>query len=169
VEEKSVWVADLNSQGELATQAVYTYALLEPLPGAADMIAQFSGCIWRDPEGFETIAPPAPRISLRWRASAKTAGIATLRCRDDLASISLLCTGIEPQADQLTLQAFQRRLLQQLRDTGVEPAFALLELPQRPLVATVNFHSPEDERERLVVALADRCFAASYFRYHSLA
>jgi hypothetical protein len=167
--EKYFCVADLNSRGELRARTDYAYDLLEQLPGAAVMIAQFSTCLWREPEGFQTQAPPAPRITLRWRAVAPTAGIATIRCREDLVSVSLLCSGLDAQADQLTLEAFQQHLLHQLRDTDIEPAFALMELHSRPLVATVNFLDPADERERVVAALSDRCFAASYFRYHGLA
>ena len=69
----------------------------------------------------------------------------------------------------LLQKAFQRHLLTELRDTGYEPAFALLDLHQRPLVATVAFASPPDPQRQLLVALADRCFAAAYFRYLQLA
>src|SRR5205814_862441 len=92
-------------------------------------------------------------LTLRWKAVAPTAGIATVRFDDavstssgqaQLASVSLLASGLDPDADQITLQAFQRHLLTELRDTGYEPAFALLDLRQRPLVATVAFASPPD-------------------------
>jgi hypothetical protein len=86
-----------------------------------------------------------------------------------LVSLSLLCTGLNAAADQITLQAFQRHLLTELRDTGYEPAFALMDLRQRPLVATVGFAAPPDPQRQLLVALADRCFAAAYFRYLQLA
>jgi hypothetical protein len=56
-----------------------------------------------------------------------------------------------------------------LHDTGVEPSFALMDLEQRPVVATINFKSPEEHADQLVAALSDRCFAASYFRYQNLA
>ena len=39
---------------------------------------------------------------------------------------------------------------------------------RRPLVATINFQSPPDGPRQAVAALADRCFAASYFRYLGL-
>ncbi|MGC4076083.1 MAG: hypothetical protein QM702_03435 [Rubrivivax sp.] len=108
-------------------------------------------------------------LRFRWSASAPTAGVATIRADEQLASLSILATGINPSADSITLAAFQRRLTQELHDTGFEPAFGLLELDQRPLVATVPFYSPSEESARLIVALADRCFAASYFRFHQLA
>ena len=50
----------------------------------------------------------------------------------------------------------------------IEPAFHLMEVIERPLVATINFQDPEDAAVRNIVALADRCFAASYFRFHQL-
>ncbi|HEX8524239.1 MAG TPA: hypothetical protein VF669_18435 [Tepidisphaeraceae bacterium] len=166
---KTFWVADLNVQGELSSQAEYTYDALDTVAGQTEMIPQFSAALWRDPDEFETKAPWAPSVTLRWAATAPTAGIATIRCGGELASVSLLCTGKDPNADRVTLEAYQRFLLQQLHGTQTEPAFALLELTKRPLVATINFLSPPEERERVTVALADRCFAASYFRYHQLA
>jgi hypothetical protein len=40
---------------------------------------------------------------------------------------------------------------------------------ERPLAATINFVPPVEEQDRMLVAVADRCFAASYFRCHDLA
>jgi hypothetical protein len=114
---------------------------------------------------------PAVRsdTTFRWLASAQTAGIATLRTAGHLTSLSLLASGVDPRADHLTLDAFQTHLLRELHDTGIEPSFALMDLSQRPLVATINFRSPDEQADQLVAALSDRCFAASYFRYQNLA
>jgi len=166
---KPFWVADLNAKGELHAQQSYTYDDLEKIPGAGDLIAQFSSSIWRNPEEFEIQLSWTSNLKIRWRASAPTAGIATLRSGTDLLALSLLCTGINPAADQITLQAFQRHLLAELHDTGYEPGFDLMDLDRRPLVATINFRTPDDLREQMTTALCDRCFAASYFRYHQLA
>ena len=164
------FVADLNVKGELQLKAEYSYNQLAQLPGALELIAQFSGQLWRSSEEFETLLPLArSKLKLRWRASARTAGIATLRSGDELASLSLLASGIDASADQITLQTFQSYLLHEWHDTGVEPAFALLDLPERPLLATINFRGPPDPTDQLLVALSDRCFAAAYFRFHSLA
>jgi hypothetical protein len=163
------WVADFNTRGELRSKMEYGYEQLERVPGASSLIAQFSSSLWRDPKEFETNLN-AGHLRLRWFASADTAGIATLRTDGKLASLSLLASGIDAEADQLTLQAFQQHLLRELHDTGIEPAFGLLELKQRPLVATINFEQPiHTELDQLAAALADRCFAASYFRYQHLA
>jgi hypothetical protein len=168
-EPQQFWVADLNAKGELHAQQAYRYDDLERIPGASELIAQFSGALWRTPEEFEIQLSWTSGLKMRWRASAATAGIATLRSGLDLTSLSLLCTGINDATDQITLAAFQRHLLAELHDTGFEPGFDLMELKRRPLVATINFRTPEEARERMVTALADRCFAASYFRYHQLA
>ena len=163
-------VADITVSGELQSKASYSYALLEQVPGALDLITHFATSLWRTPDEFELPFPPPQRhITLRWRSSARTAGIATVRSHADLASVSLLATGIDPDADTITLRAFQQHLLRELRDTSFEPAFALMDLTERPLVATINFFSPPDESDRLAVALCDRCFAAAYFRTHNLA
>src|SRR4051812_9652794 len=73
------FVADLNAKGELRAEAEYRYEQLEQVPGAADLISTFSAAVWRSPEEFETaLHPRNRRLTLRWRASAATAGIATV-------------------------------------------------------------------------------------------
>lgn len=164
------FVADLNARGELRAEAEYRYEQLDQVPGAGDLISTLSAAVWRSPAEFETpLHPRNRRLTIRWRSSASTAGIATVRNGDELASISLLCSGLDENADSITLKAYQQHLLAELRDTGYEPAFALMELRQRPLVATVTFHTPPDPTDQLLVALADRCFAAAFFRFLSLA
>lgn len=163
-------VADLNVRGELLAKASYTYALLEQIPGAIDLIGHFATSLWRSPQQFELPFPPPQRhLSVRWSASAPTAGIATIRFEKELATLSLLACGIDRDADHITLDAFQKHLLRELRDTSYEAGFDLMHLSERPLIATVNFLSPPNEVDKLIVALADRCFAAAYFRTQNLA
>jgi hypothetical protein len=162
---KPFHVADLSPQGELRQQTRYTYDQLAQLPGAADLIVSFSAILYREPEGFELpLGEPAGGLSLRFRASADSAGIATVRAQSQLVSLSFLAAGLQPHADRITLQAFQHHLVQATRDTPFEPAFALLDLPDRPLLATIAFSSPPDDAIRYLAAIADRCFAAAYFR-----
>ncbi|HEX8916428.1 MAG TPA: hypothetical protein VF796_29015 [Humisphaera sp.] len=163
-------MADLNAQGELQLKAEYRYDLLVQIPGAADLIGRASGLLWRHPDGFEEAVAVGDRtgFTLRWRPSSQTAGIATLRDGDALVSLTLLASGIDADGDAVTLRAFQSHLLRELHDTGVEPAFGLTDLADRPLAATFNFHTPGDLPGRAVAALADRCFAASYFRFQGL-
>jgi hypothetical protein len=150
--------------------AEYRYAHLEQVPGAAELIGHFSGSLWRSPEEFEGPLPvEGSHLGFRWRSSSETAGVATLRDGADLISLSLLACGVDPERDTITLKAFQRHLLEELRDTGFEPAFALMDLKVRPLSATINFQSPTARVDQVVAALADRSFAAAYFRYHALA
>ena len=87
----------------------------------------------------------------------------------DLTAVSLLASGVSQVSDTLTLETFQKHLLRELHDTGFEPAFGLVGLTERPLSATFNVKSPDAHVDRLVAALADRCFAASYFRFQGLA
>ncbi|HSU67401.1 MAG TPA: hypothetical protein VLJ39_11050 [Tepidisphaeraceae bacterium] len=163
-------VADLSAGGELRVKSEYRYDLLEQIPGAAELIGRLSGLLWRSPEEFEEpLTGPRSRLQFRWRSSSETSGIATLRCEGELISVTLLCSGLSEDQDRLTLEAFQTHLLRELRDTGFEPAFGLMDLPERPLAATVNFHSPADVVDQHVAALTDRCFAAAYFRYQNLA
>src|SRR5437764_11949464 len=107
-------VADLDARGELHAREVYGYDDLVQVPQAADLIGACSAAVWKSPDAFE-IDPlvPGAKIDCRWRASAPTAGIVTFRCEGQLASLSLLATGIDADADQITLAAFQRHLLQE--------------------------------------------------------
>jgi hypothetical protein len=163
-------VADLTASGDLHARTPYSYTRLEQIPGTVELIAHASAHLWRSPEEFEAEMPPPHRhILLRWRASSTTSGIATLRVSSTLASLSLLASGLDADADRLTLEAFQRHLLRELHETRHEPGFELLNLVERPLLATINFIAPPDESDRRIVAMADRCFAAAYFRKQGLA
>jgi hypothetical protein len=163
-------VADLNTRGELQFRQAYTYAALEKIRGAVDLIGRGSAAIWQSPEMFEIPLTEVPvPVTLRWVACAPTAGIATIRHEARLMSLTLLASGLDSTADTATLQAFQTHLLRELHDTGVEPALVLMDLAERPLAATINFLSPDDPVDQQIVALADRCFAAAYFRYLKLA
>ena len=163
-------IADLNARGELQLKAEYRYAELEQIPGAAELIGHFSGNIYRSPDEFEGPLPVnGTTLSFRWRSSSASSGIATLRAGTELAAVSLLASGVSENTDTLTLETFQRHLLRELHDSGFEPAFALIELKERPLSATFNFKTPDAQIDRLVTALADRCFAAAYFRFQGLA
>jgi hypothetical protein len=163
-------VADLNVKGELQLQAAYEYDQLQKIPGAVDLVATFANHLYATPEEFEVdLRLSQSTLRFRWKSSADSAGIATLRCNGELASLSLLAAGLDAEADHITLDTFQRHLLRELRDTGYEPAFGLMDLKERPLIATINFASPEHPTDQLVVALADRCFAAAYFRMLGLA
>jgi hypothetical protein len=162
-------VADFNVRGELGSVAEYECAQLEQIPGAGEIIGHLSGALWKEPNEFQTNLPFGNHLTLRWLASATTSGIATIRYREELVSLSLLASGLNAEADRLTFEAMQIHLIRQLHDTGYEPAFALMELKQRPLIATINVQSPVDPTDRLTASLADRCFAASYFRYLRLA
>ena len=166
------FVADLNHRGELCATAEYRYEQLEQLPGAGELIVQFATHLYRSPEEFEIpLASGREHLRYRWLASAATAGIATLRHGGELSSLALLASGINSDADGLTLGAFQTHLLRELHGTPYEPAFGLRDVPQshRPLVAVVAFAAPPEQFDQVLVALADRCFAAAYFRYLNLA
>ena len=164
------FVADLNLRGDLKATAEYRYEQLEQIPGAAELIVQFATQLYRTPEEFELpLTRRQDHLRYRWSASSHTSGITTLRNGGELASLAILASGINPEADRLTLEAFQLHLLRELHGTPYEPAFGLREVTDRPLVAIVAFAPPAEEADQLLVALADRCFAAAYFRYLNLA
>jgi hypothetical protein len=164
----SFTVADLDASGGLLMHEVYTYATLERVPGAIDIIAQTAGALYRSPEEFD-VRLDGSHLGLRWLATGDSSGIVTIRLNKDLASLSLVVCGVSTEQDSLTLEAFQRHLVSELHDTGYEPGFALVQIVERPLLATINFRSPADGLERMRLALADRCFGAAYFRTRGLA
>ncbi len=163
-------MADLNAQGEVLLESDYSYADLERFAYTLDLIVTCATWIWRSPEEFELSLPAAThrKLSLRWRACAPGAGIVTLRSGEMLASLSLLASGVSANGDSLTLKAFQQHLVRELHDTGFEPAFSILSLDQRPLLATVLFQAPAEREDHVSVAVTDRCFAAAFFRYLGL-
>jgi hypothetical protein len=164
-------VADLNTRGELRQIADYDYATLELIPGAADLISRCSAQLWQTPAEFEIPLNENRKTFIRWRATADSAGVLTVR-RDtnDLVSLSLLAAGRDKEADSTTLDVLQKHLVRELRQTPFEPAFDLMQITERPLIATITFANDENKGdEPLIEALADRSFAASYFRYLGLA
>jgi hypothetical protein len=162
------WIIDLTATGEIRLKQEYEYRFLEEIPGAIDLIAMFSSHVWRAPDEFVANLPGG-HLVMRWRACSDTSGIATLWYRDQLASLSILLTGGEPDGGADTLVPVQKQLVRELHDTGFEPAFDLMHIAERPLSATLNIRAPDEAGDQLVFALADRCFAASYFRKMGLA
>jgi hypothetical protein len=165
----SFWVVDLTGTGEVRLKQEYEYRLLEPLPGAMDLIGLFSMHLWRSPEEFLVSLPGGGTLNMRWRSVSETSGYATLRDREELVSLSVFLCGREPEDGAATLKPLQLHLVRELHDTGFEPAFDLMNIRERPLLASINFRSPEGVGDQLLSALADRCFAASYFRKQGLA
>lgn len=164
----SFYVADLTPQGELQLQAEYRYEDLEQLPGAGDLIGYFAGLFWRGEDEFTAQLPGGLKVRLSNPSS--TTAIASLRQRDEkILSLSLLLTGLDADADQITLSSLQTHLLRELHDTPFEPAFSLLQIKARPLVASIHLAVPDDSQLHVTFALCDRCLAAAYFRYHHLA
>jgi hypothetical protein len=167
---KSFYVADLNTQGELQQVTEYDYATLERVPGAIDIISRCSGELWKTPDEIEVRLSDLGKTLLRWRSTAPSAGVATVRKSDgELVSISLLAAGQDQAAEATTLEVLQKHLVRELRQTAFEPAFDLIHIKERPLVATLTFAGGSEGPEKMIEALADRCFAAAYFRYLGLA
>ena len=160
---KPFYVVDLTGTGEIRLKETYAYEALERLEGASELIGLFSSLHWRTPDEFDTPLPGGA-LNLRWRACSQSSGLATLRERDRLISLSILLSGREAEDDLATLKPLQLHLVRELHDTGYEPAFDLMSLTQRPLVASMHFAVPESPEDRRSFALSDRCFAASYFR-----
>lgn len=160
-------VVDLTPQCQVRSKARYEYELLEQVNGAAELLGDVTSLLANNPEAFE--AKLADSIFLRWRASSQTTGIAAVRDESERTlSLSIVASGLEPESDHLTLTAFQDHAVRELRDGPYEPSFDLVNLPERPLLASIGLILPPVQH-RWPFALADRCFAAAYFRRLGLA
>jgi hypothetical protein len=167
---KGFTAIDLTPQCEVRLKAHYEYGLLEQINGASELIGECATEIWRSPESFErTLDGTGRRLSLRWAATAASAGILVAREGEKTLALSLLAGGLDRDADRVTLETFHKHVVRLLHNTGFEPAFDLLDLCERPLLATIGFYLPEKAADRRIFALADRCFAAAYFRRLGLA
>src|SRR5438045_7945053 len=83
IQMKNFYVADLNAKGELKDVAPYTYADLEQIPGAADVITEMSTHLYRLPDEFQApLLMGWKDLTLRWKAVAPTAAIPTVRFDD---------------------------------------------------------------------------------------
>jgi hypothetical protein len=92
----------------------------------------------------------------------------TLRSKEQVVSVTVLASGISVDADNATIGALQQQLVHQLHGTKFEAAFSLIDLQERPLAATINITNPASTALQSTAAVADRCFAASYFRFLQL-
>src|SRR5689334_7525110 len=101
--ELNFHVADLTPAGERQLLAEYGYAQLEQIPGAAEMMVVLATHLYRSPQEFEIPLPyPGSKVTLRFSATSDTTGIATVRCTGELASVSLLASGKDANADHTT-------------------------------------------------------------------
>jgi hypothetical protein len=159
-------VADISPQGELHQLAEYDYDSLELIDGAADLIGRCSGELYKNGEEFEVGLTDDRSTTLRWRATAAGTGVATIRHgADELVSLSILAAGAEEQSEAATMDVLQKHIARQLVQTPFEPAFDLMQIKQRPLLATMTLAVGGEASQHHVWALADRAFAAAYFRY----
>jgi hypothetical protein len=158
------FVADLSAQGELRQVNEYERSLLELIPGARDLISTFDRELGKHTDELEVPLGEERKAFLRWRSTAPSAGIATVRrSSGELVSLSLLLAGRDAGADAATIDVLQKHLVRELKQTPFEPGFDLVHLEQRPLLATMTF-ATDAAGDRMLEALADRSFAAAYFQ-----
>ena len=145
-------VADLNVRGELQLKASYEYEQLEQVPGAADLIAHPSSeksgkalrnggspdCGLAKPTcicaGDPPPPPPAWRRLQRRRPGFAEAGRLRDRRRGGSDHPGRRSSGI---------------FCASCATPAMKPAFGLMDLKERPLVATINFRSPSDPTDQL--------------------
>jgi len=166
-------VVDLTPQGEVRSTTHYDYPRLRCIDGAEELLVAFARELDSTLEQFELPLPNSDgELIWRWRAcNPSGSGVASLRRGQQTLAISLLASGIDPEADLITLKSLQQHIVRELHDTGFEPGFGINQLWQRPLLVSVGLRAPgpTTPRDRWLFALADRCFAAAYFRRLGLA
>ncbi len=159
-------VADFTAAGELICSERYTYAALEGIPGAGELLGLFAGCLWHSPASFEARLPDCGLVA-RWRQTGGKSGIATFYGpRGNVLQMSVILGGEEMDGAQLEI--VQDHLVASLRETGFEPAFDLLRRPERPLLASIALEAPSEPAARWAFGIADRCLAAAVFRKQSV-
>ena len=157
-------VADLNALGELRQLTEYDSASLEAIPLASELISRCWQELSQNSDTFESPMCDDGKTSIRWRTTGKGAGILTVRNQaGDPVSISVLSSIY--QRDETTFAVLQQHLVRQLHQTRFEPAFDLMQIKERPLVATITLSCPDEPGQQMIRALADRAFAAAYFRH----
>jgi hypothetical protein len=159
-------VVDLSAAGETLCSELYTYSALEHIDGAAELIGLFTGLLWREPDEFQTRLLESD-LTLRWRPTSPSTGIATLRQGPTLLALSLILCGQNPDADAMHLEVLQKHLLAELHDTGIEPAFDLMNQFDRPIVISLCLRPPRNPDRRRIFSIFDRCLAAAFIRKQS--
>ena len=98
-------------------------------------------------------------IELDWSAAAGGVALASLFCSSEPASISVLLTGKDLEADRMMAEVFRENVL----DTLFGGEFSeVLEVEERPLVIQVLF--PGDPEWTPAIQLLSAALASVYFR-----
>lgn len=168
---RQFWVIDLHPSGDVRSTERYTYALLQQIPSADDLITQIATELYRNPNGFELHVGTQRALLLRFAPISQSSAALTVRERSSSAvvSFSLMLTEAEPAHESISLDAFQKQVVRELHGTEHEASFAIRGLTQRPALISLSLHDPKNPADRAVAAVVDRCAAAAYFRYHHCA
>jgi hypothetical protein len=104
------------------------------------------------------------RIQLQWTQETWSAAVATFWVGQIPLTTSALASGRDAAADQEVLRAAQGLVLKFFGDSPVEPAFDLLRIEERPVIASVVLPVPLSLHEDLgLVADMETCLAAAFF------
>lgn len=125
------------------------------------------------PDGFSILLPQTMGnpVTLCWRAASRTAGVVEFTLGRALAARSLVLCGVEKAAEREVLRAFNKQARRWgnvwIRYGEGDPR--IYSIKERPLMVTV-FHVDKNDHERqLGVGIAQRAFAAAYFRFRFIA
>lgn len=128
-------------------------------------VAVFAGMIAAGGGDFVRPVPvgPAAHVRLRWTA-ARTAAVATFYAAGELATSSVLLSGVREADDAAAAAAFRGLVTRAFSGTPAEPGFDVLGLARRPLVASLPWPNPAVAPADLgLIADMETCLAAAWF------
>ncbi len=131
------------------------------VPGAVEV---FRSMLDRHGDNFREPLPiPAfAHIGLSWTRQG-TAAVASFWARGDPVTTSALAPGLDAGDDHAALDGIQSLVLHFHGDSPSEPAFDLLTIADRPLLATVPIPVPSNRADMAIIADMETCLAAAFF------
>ena len=140
-----------------------------PVPCNTEAVELITGLLR---ENDQTLHADLPELftgfppTVSWTAWSPTAGELVVRCSRETLSRSLLLCGVDPGAERLALRRFNKEAPKRggwMRDEPDDPP-RILSVKERPLLMSIMLFDKNAPSLFWCANLAQRCFAAAYFR-----
>lgn len=100
-------------------------------------------------------------IELQWTQEG-TAALATFWSHGEPITMSAIVPGLVAEDDRQVLAMLQQLVMELHGNSPLEPAFDVLKIADRPLLATLLIPRPFPHRDTAVIADAETCLAAAF-------
>jgi hypothetical protein len=100
-------------------------------------------------------------VELQWTSEHLSWAMASFITKDELLSTLVMVSGINLEADRQALEMAQSALEDVCRALGEEPHDDLLQIAERPSVATIRWATPERRTLDLITDM-ETCLAAAF-------